>query len=70
MREFRENMLRLTDLKGKSKSQLEDMLLEKQDDLLFGYKLIQQGTPKSALAEEIWKIEQEISIIERALKKK
>lgn len=63
-------MLRLIDLKGKSKSQLEDMLLEKQDDLLFGYKLIQQGTPKSALAEEIWKIEQEISIIERALKRK
>ncbi|NWN98438.1 MAG: hypothetical protein HLX45_13190 [Bacillus sp. (in: Bacteria)] len=57
-------------LKGKSKSQLEDMLLEKQDDLLFAYKLIQQGTPKSALAEEIWKIEQEISIIERKLKRK
>lgn len=46
------------------------MLLEKQDNLLFGYKMIQQGTPKSALAEEIWKTEQEISIIECKLKRK
>lgn len=65
-----ENILQFKDLKGKNKSQLEDLLLEKQDNLLFGYKMIQQGTPKSALAEEIWKTEQEISIIECKLKRK
>ncbi len=65
-----ENALRFVNLKGKSKSELENMLLERQDNLLFGFKMIQQGTAKSSLAKEMRKIEQEISIIERKLKRR
>jgi len=61
--------LRFADLKEKGKLELENMLLERQDNLLFGFKMIQQGTPKSSLAKEMRKIEQEISIIERKLKR-
>lgn len=65
-----ENTLRFADLKEKGKLDLENMLLERQDYLLFGIKLIQQRTPKSLLVKEMWKIEQEISIIERKLKRR
>ena len=61
--------MRFADLKEKGKLELENMLLERQDNLLFGFKMIQQGTPKSSLAKEMRKIEQEISIIERKLKR-
>ncbi|GEN57791.1 hypothetical protein GCM10012290_23620 [Halolactibacillus alkaliphilus] len=62
--------MRFADLKEKGKLDLENMLLERQDYLLFGIKLIQQRTPKSLLVKEMWKIEQEISIIERKLKRR
>lgn len=61
-------MLRFVDLKGKSKDELYDMLMTRLDDLLFAYKLIQQGVPELELSEQIRETEREISIIERKLK--
>lgn len=61
--------MKFSDLKGKSRDELEDMLLERQDNLLYGYKMINRGeATEGELAEEIKQIEQEIDIIERKLK--
>lgn len=61
-------MLQFVDLKGKSKDELYDMRMTRLDDLLFAYKLIQQGELESELSEQMRKTEREISIIERKLK--
>lgn len=62
--------MKFSDLKGKSKEELEEMLTERLDNLLYGYKLIYRGTPEEELKEQMQLIEQEIDIIERKLKKR
>ncbi|GAA3313133.1 hypothetical protein GCM10020331_002530 [Ectobacillus funiculus] len=46
------------------------MLIERQDNLLFGYKMISRGeaTEKKELEETTRQLEHEISVIERSLK--
>ena len=59
----------LADLKRKTKDELEDMLIERQDNLLFGYKMISRGeATEKELEETIKQLEHEISIIKRRLK--
>lgn len=61
----------LSDLKGKIKDELEDMLIERKDNLLFGYKMISRGeATEEELYDQFKKIEKEIDVLERKLKRR
>jgi len=57
------------DLRGKTRDELEDMLLDRQDNLFFGYKmLMHKEATEEELEEQTKQLEKEISILERKLK--
>ena len=59
----------LSDLKGKTRDELEGMLIERQDNLLFGYKMISRGeATEEEIRDQFKEIEQEIDVLERKLK--
>ena len=61
----------LSDLKEKTRDELEDMLIERQDNLLFGYKMLSRGEAiEEDLRDQFKEIEQEIDVIERKLKRR
>lgn len=63
-------MMTMLNLEGKSKSELEDMLIEQKDNLLFGYKMISRGEATEAeLEEEMKQVDRQIDMIEKKLKR-
>jgi hypothetical protein len=55
--------------KEKTKDELENMLIERQENLFFGYKMINRGeVTEKEREEEMNLLEQEISILERMIK--
>ena len=44
-----------------TKEEKEDRILELLDDMLYGEKLIQQGTPREELQPQVDKIEKELN---------
>ncbi|WP_179874482.1 hypothetical protein [Bacillus sp. AFS002410] len=56
-------------LKVKTRNELENMLIERQSNLLFGYKIISRGeATEGELAQVMKQLEKEIDILERKLK--
>lgn len=63
-------MMTMLNLEGKSKSELEDMLIEQKDNLLFGYKMISRGEATEAeLEEEMKQVDRQIDMIEKKIKR-
>ena len=61
----------LSNLKGKTRDELEDMLIERKDNLLFGYKMISRGeSTEEELYDQFKQIEKEIDVLERKLKRR